>query len=279
MLNIHDYSRIETIVIEHYTIEKKIIKTFFSKKEYFIENLVDKRTETYQSGELILYEEFSYNHPCLHTRSVRVAEDNGYRWEIEHDWENENRPTKLVSHYDNKGYRIKSFFISYSSCSTIPDTSISTYKYQFNEQNKLIQINEYNSSNSLESIEKREYNSMGKCIKLIEESYENQKIQKINTTFFEYENNYVSKETETMQVLSQTGICENNHKNTTFYGRNRYGDVTYKKVHNMNNRDVVERYYQLQYDVHNNCTECRCKVFENGIFKRETLWRYKIKYK
>ena len=44
MPNIHDYSKIETIVIEHYTVEKKIIKNFFSKKEYFIENLVDKRT-------------------------------------------------------------------------------------------------------------------------------------------------------------------------------------------------------------------------------------------
>ena len=247
--------------------------------EYFIENLVDKRTETYQDGELVLYEEFSYNHPRLHKHGVRVAEYNGYRWEIDYNWENENRPTTLVNHYDNKGYHIKSFFTSYSSNSTIPDTSISTYKYQFNEQGKLIQISEYNSSNTLKSIEKHEYNAMGECIKLIEESYENQKIQKIVTTFFEYENNYASKETETTQVLFQTGICEKNHKSTTFYNRNKYGDVTYKKTHYMDSGEIIERHYQLQYDAHNNCTECRCKVFENGEFKRETLWKYKIKYK
>lgn len=279
MPNIHDYSKIETIVIEHYTVEKKIIKNFFSKKEYFIENLVDKRTETYQGGELVLYEEFLYNHPCLHEHGVRVAENNGYRWEIEYNWGNENIPTKIINHYDNKGYHIKSFFTSYSSNSTMPDTSISTYKYQFSEQGKLIQISEYNSGNILKSTEKREYNSMGECIKLIEESYENQKTQKIVTTFFEYENNYVSKETETTQILYQTSIHEKNHKSTTFYNRNRYGDVTYKKIHYVDSGKIIENHYQLQYDAHNNCTECKCKVFENGEFKRETLWRYKIKYK
>ena len=36
MQNIHNYSKIETIVIEHYIIEKKIIKNFFNDYPYIV---------------------------------------------------------------------------------------------------------------------------------------------------------------------------------------------------------------------------------------------------
>lgn len=280
MSNIHDYSKIETIITEHYIIEKKIIKNIFSKKEYFIENLVDKQTETYQAGILVHFEEFLYNQPHLHKFGNRISEENGYRWEIEYNWENGDRKETYVVHYDNNGHQIKSYYKHYSSYSTIPDSSISTFKYHFNEQGKLIQVSEYDISNTLESVEKRKYNHIGKCTKLIEEFYENQKIQKIITTLFEYENNYVSKETETIHILlSQAGIRENDHKTITIYNRNSYGDTVYKKTHYVDRREIVERYYQLQYDAYGNCTEYRCKVYENGTFKRESLWKYKIRYK
>lgn len=272
-----NYDDIESIIKEEYIIKEKVEKGFFKSKKVYVEELTLKRKEIFRNGKLVSYEEIKKLNDTMIIKNVGTKteqENGGYTWSIEKYTNDKYRGSEIERYNRNRD-----IYYRYSGYTY-------THELQYNQQNLLIRdvqmcSKKYGES-ELSSISEFEYDINKRCTRFVYNNYYDGRLQKINEYLYEYDlrGNCVKKIGKENVLFKLMYDTDEKGERIMYISNKKYDSLNNVIfAEGINRGKSYESTYDYKYDSHNNCTECRITVIENGKFDCEIVIRYHIKYK